>query len=136
MSTVLIFDNSPRSRFDLSNTLFAEGHNVVEATNRNDALLWVERATPDLVLLDLADHTAGGWSVLEGIRRNPRTRFMPVVTVLSPFTHRFDLVRARLLGITDSVVIPWDAEDLATRVNWALWWSVWNLETALPPAVR
>ena len=136
MSTILIVDNSPRSRFDLATALFAEGHNVVEATNCKNAMLWIDRGAPDLVLLDLADHTADGWSVLEKIRRNPRTRLMPVITVLSPFTHRFDAVRARILGITDSVVIPWDGDDLATRVNWALWWSVWNLETALPPAVR
>jgi signal transduction histidine kinase/AraC-like DNA-binding protein/ABC-type sugar transport system substrate-binding protein len=80
---LLIVDDDPQARL-LYQRLAAEalpGCPVIEAENRAAALAILERETPCLVVLDLIMPDVGGFTVLEQIRHNPRTRQVPVLVM-------------------------------------------------------
>src|SRR4029453_5069274 len=89
------------------------------------------RALPVFVLLDLQLPRLSGHEVLERIRKDPRTRLLPVV-VLTSSREKEDLERCYALGANSYVRKPvdFDAFMRATRQLGSYWLEV--NETPLP----
>jgi two-component system response regulator len=82
---------------------------------------------PQVVLLDLKLPRVDGMEVLQRIRSDERTRFLPVV-VLTSSGEEQDLVRSYQLGVSSYVRKPVDFEqfvDAARQLG--LYWLVLNL---------
>jgi two-component system response regulator len=82
---------------------------------------------PQVVLLDLKLPRLDGMEVLQRIRSEPRTRFLPVV-VLTSSREEQDLVRSYELGVSSYVRKPVDFNqfmDAARQLG--LYWLVLNL---------
>jgi two-component system response regulator len=82
---------------------------------------------PQVVLLDLKLPRVDGLEVLQRIRSDPRTRFLPVV-VLTSSREEQDLVRSYELGVSSYVRKPVDFMqfmDAARQLG--LYWLVLNL---------
>ncbi len=82
---------------------------------------------PQVVLLDLKLPRVDGMEVLQRIRSDPRTRFLPVV-VLTSSREEQDLVRSYELGVSSYVRKPVDFNqfmDAARQLG--LYWLVLNL---------
>jgi two-component system response regulator len=81
---------------------------------------------PKLVLLDLKLPRVDGVDVLRAMRRNPRTRTMPVVILTSSQEER-DIAQAYALGVNSYVVKPLDFEQFTSTVRQvALYWVLLN----------
>jgi CheY-like chemotaxis protein len=76
---------------------YLSGEQSCGGTNRNPL--------PDLVLLDLKLPRKSGFEVLEWIRKNPETQFIPVV-ILSSSAQDKDILLARKLGASDYMMKP------------------------------
>jgi len=62
-------------------SLLLEGFDVLEAGSGLDALAWIDREPPDLVVLDLMLPTVSGVAVRQEIAAHVLTRDIPVVVV-------------------------------------------------------
>jgi signal transduction histidine kinase/DNA-binding LacI/PurR family transcriptional regulator/AraC-like DNA-binding protein len=78
--SILVVDDDPQAR-ELYFRLISEklpGYPVILAEDGGVALEWLERETPSLVILDLSMPNVDGFTVLEQLRANPRSRMTPV----------------------------------------------------------
>jgi CheY-like chemotaxis protein len=77
MPPVLIVDDDAGIRLVLESMLACEGYTVISAANGREALAYIERELPGLVLLDLQMPVMTGWETLATIRA--RWPVLPVV---------------------------------------------------------
>jgi two-component system, response regulator len=115
--TILLVEDNPD---DVELTLRALRRNNVRcqvdvAVDGVDALGYLHgaRALPVFVLLDLRLPRLSGHEVLERIRKDPRTRLLPVV-VLTSSREKEDLERCYALGANSYVRKPVEFEAFAS----------------------
>ena len=61
MATVLIIEDRPIDRSLLATILRSQGHDIVEATDGQEGLALLRRASPDLVVSDILMPTMDGY---------------------------------------------------------------------------
>jgi len=131
---ILLVEDSPE---DLELTLHAlREHNLTnhirvarDGAEAVDALLGETSSLqplPKLVLLDLKLPKLSGLEVLERIKRDPRTRSIPVVVLTSSKEDR-DVAEAYRLGVNSYIVKPVDFSSFVEAVGKVgLYWMVVN----------
>ena len=81
---------------------------------------------PRVVLLDLKLPKIDGLEVLRELRRDPRTRILPIVVLTSSAEDR-DLVESYQLGVNSYIVKPVDFEQFTEAVHQlGLYWLLLN----------
>ena len=123
MTRILVVDDEREVREVVKTTLEENGYQVEEATNGVEAYAAAADAAvaekPDLIVLDLMLPHLNGFEVLEKLKENPQTSYIPVV-ILSARGQTQDETRALRSGATDYMTKPWSADELADRVRIAL----------------
>jgi CheY-like chemotaxis protein len=90
---------------------------------------------PTLILLDLKLPKVGGLEVLKRLRRDPRTRLVPVV-VLTSSAEEKDIIESYSLGCNSYVRKPVDFAEFAEAVRQlGLYWLLINESPPTPGAV-
>ena len=115
MSLIMIVDDDADIVKTFESSLTREGHQVVCASNGDDALNSL-RARPDLVLVDIAMPGIDGIELCRRIRGNPATAATPILFVtvsgdIESKTAAFDA------GADDYLVKPFDLQELSLRVK-------------------
>src|SRR5579862_6125925 len=114
---ILIIDDEASIRESLETLLTLEGYNVETATEGESGLDQIDRATYDLVLLDLALPGKNGLEVLHVIReRHPD---LPVI-MITAFGTVDNVVEAIRSGAQNFVQKPWDNEKLLADIRSAI----------------
>ena len=113
MATILIVDDDPKIRDLLRLYVERERHRVVEAEDGPGAIAAVERARPDLVLLDVMLPGLDGIEVLRRIRAVATTPVM----LLTARSGDGDKVIGLDSGADDYVVKPFSPRELMARVR-------------------
>jgi two-component system, chemotaxis family, chemotaxis protein CheY len=116
---VLVVDDDAAVRLVCAINLEAEGLYVIEAADGNDALDQMRRECPDLLLTDVMMPGLDGFDLVERLRRDERTRRVPVI-FLSGETRLENAERARALGALAYLTKPFDPRGLAALVTRAL----------------
>ena len=123
MTRILVVDDEREIREVVRTTLEEKGYQVMEAADGLEAYAAVADAAvaekPDLVVLDLMLPRLNGFEVLEKLKENPQTSYIPVV-ILTARGQTQDETRALRSGATDFMTKPWSADELADRVRIAL----------------
>jgi CheY-like chemotaxis protein len=78
---VLIVDDDDVVRVTTQAALNGRGYDTVAVSSGAEALAYLARDTPALMLLDLNMDDMNGWEVLSEVQRNPRLRDMKIVVV-------------------------------------------------------
>ena len=78
---VLVVDDDPAIRLVCATNLRLDGHEVIEASNGQDALQLALTASPDVLLLDLSIPVLDGFAVASALRTDERTRSLPIVVL-------------------------------------------------------
>ncbi|MPZ85382.1 MAG: response regulator [Actinophytocola sp.] len=112
-SRVLVVDDDLTVRDVVRRYLELAGHQVALADNGEDALAWIARHEPDLVVLDLM---LPGIDGLEVCRRLRRTSAVPVV-MLTALGEEENRIAGLQLGADDYVTKPFSPRELALRVS-------------------
>jgi len=81
MKTVLIAEDNPVNRELLRELLEIRGYAVIETCNGEEALEQLQKAQPDILLLDLNMPVLDGFGTIERIRKHPGFRTLPVLAV-------------------------------------------------------
>lgn len=86
------------------------------AADGEEALHMMERAQPDLVLMDVLMPKLSGYDVCQTIKRNPATRLTPVV-LMSAMHERERKIEAIDAGADDCLTKPVDPLELKARAR-------------------
>src|SRR5215470_559109 len=78
---VLIVDDVEDNRRIYTMFLTAAGFEVRSAADGHEALARVHALRPDVVVMDLAIPGIDGWAVTRRLKRDPRTRSIPVIAL-------------------------------------------------------
>jgi DNA-binding response OmpR family regulator len=113
MATVLVVDDEPIVRDVVVRYLAREGHRTLEAGDGEDARATIERADPDLVVLDVMLPGTDGLELCRWIRSRSE---LPVI-MLTARGEEADRIVGLELGADDYVTKPFSPRELAARVR-------------------
>ena len=113
--TVLAVDDIPMNLLLISKILSRLNITISTATNGREALEFIEKNKPSLVLLDLMMPEIDGYEVLRRLRGNPETKDMRVV-ILSALNSNEDIVKGFNMGANDFITKPIILEKLTSCV--------------------
>jgi CheY-like chemotaxis protein/signal transduction histidine kinase len=116
---VLVVDDNVMNVELLKDALESMEQSVLSAFNGQEAIRLAVADSPDLILLDIMMPDMDGYQVLEELKRNPRTRDIPVIFV-SALDKTKDIVRGFKLGTYDYITKPFKIEEVKARVLSAL----------------
>ncbi len=112
-STVLVVDDERKIRDLVRSYLEREGYSVLVADSGQGALEAVERATPDLVILDLMLPDLSGEEVARTVRAHSD---VPII-MLTAKASEDDRVAGLHLGADDYLTKPFSPRELVARVE-------------------
>ena len=125
---VLVVEDDEATRGALHALLDDAGYVCDEVADGERAVAVMRDARFDLVLLDLGLPGMSGADVHRHLRRDPRTRFLPIV-FLTAQTDREAKLAELEAGAEDFITKPYDADELLARVGSAVrrWSGLRNL---------
>ncbi len=92
------------------------GYKVITAGDGKEALKKVADEKPDLIVLDVMMPYMDGFEVLQNLRRNPATRFLPVI-MLTAKTQDADVFRGWQSGVDCYLTKPFNPVELLSFVK-------------------
>lgn len=101
--TILLVDDDLTLREMYEERMKAEGFNIIQATNGEEALKKASEAKPDIILLDIMMPKVNGFDVLKELKSNPELKDIPVI-VLTALIQDVDRVQGKKLGAADYIV--------------------------------
>ena len=113
---VLVVEDEPAQREVLSYNFEAEGFRVMQAGNGEEALMLVEEAAPDVIVLDWMLPNVSGIEVCRRLKMRPETRGVPII-MLSARSEEVDRVRGLETGADDYIIKPYSLVELVARVR-------------------
>src|SRR5436190_12128946 len=114
---VLVVDDDADKLSLLSVALGMEGYNVRTAENGRAALAAVESYPPDLIITDVMMPEMDGYELAREIRRNPQTRFIPLILQTAGRHDPRDLRLGAEVGALGFVTDPTDLDLLLARAR-------------------
>ncbi|HEY3448344.1 MAG TPA: response regulator [Myxococcales bacterium] len=118
-ATVLVVDDDPAIRAICSEVLANVGYRVIEAGTMVQARGVVREQHPDMLLLDIVLPDGDGLAFLEELKEERAARHMSAIFITAK-GETSSKVRALKLGADDYLVKPFDALELAARVETVL----------------
>jgi two-component system phosphate regulon response regulator PhoB len=113
---VLLVEDEPAQREVLSYNFEAEGFRVTQASNGEEALMLIEEAAPDVIVLDWMLPNVSGIEVCRRLKMRPETRGVPII-MLSARSEEVDRVRGLETGADDYMIKPYSLVELVARVR-------------------
>ncbi len=113
---VLVVEDEPDIAALIAYQLTREGFRVETAPNGTEAIAAVNRAVPDLLILDLMLPGMSGDDVLRELRDEPATESVPVL-ILTAKRQREDRIRGLEMGADDYLTKPFSPRELVLRVR-------------------
>lgn len=112
--TVLLVEDEPAQREVLAYNLEAEGFAVTQAADGEEAMMLVDEAAPDIIILDWMMPGVDGITILREVRESGMN--IPVL-MLTALGQVFDKVEGFGAGADDYVVKPVDPLELNARLH-------------------
>jgi DNA-binding response OmpR family regulator len=117
--SVLIADDEPNILLSLQFLMKKSGYEVRTCKDGEEALAEMERAVPDLVLLDVMMPRIDGFSVCQTIRANPAWKDVRII-MLTARGRDVERDKGLALGADDYITKPFSTNDAIARVQAAL----------------
>lgn len=96
--------------------LAADGYEVLEAADGDEAIEVALRERPDLLVLDKVMPKLDGFEVVRALREDPRTRAVPIV-MLTERTSEEDVLGGLHLGVEEYIPKPFSPHELSARIR-------------------
>jgi twitching motility two-component system response regulator PilH len=113
---ILIVDDSPTIVASLEKLLRSAGCKVLGAADAETGLKIAREDRPDLIFLDIVLPRMSGFAALRQIRRDARTRDIPVI-VISGNEQAIEEFYAKRIGADDFMKKPFSRHEVFTRVE-------------------
>ena len=115
-NTLMVVDDAPESLSFLTEALERAGFSVLVALDGESALLALDEATPDLILMDAVMPGLDGFETTRRLRREKNNPHVPVV-FMTGLCETEDVVRGFEAGGVDYVTKPIVIDELLARVR-------------------
>ena len=116
---LLLADDSITIQKVVELVLAEEDFQIKSVSNGEDALNLLGSFKPDIVLADIEMPKVNGYNLCEKIKQNPATSHVPVILLAGAF-EPIDEELARQVGADDSVIKPFESQELISKINAAL----------------
>jgi DNA-binding response OmpR family regulator len=114
---ILIVDDEMDTRLVLEKRLIAQGYSVITAYNGNNALSTVMSKYPDLIILDRILGDMLGEEVAVKLRRDPKTRDIPIIFLSALFSEKDEVERGHVFNNEKMLAKPYDMKKLLTMIE-------------------
>jgi len=111
---ILIAEDSATIRRLVVARLTADGYDVVEAADGEEAMVLARRELPDLLVLDKVMPKLDGFGVARALREDPRTRAIPIVMLTEPAGESDRLGR---LAVAEYLPKPFSSQQLSALIR-------------------
>ena len=116
IKNILVVDDSPTDRQQLTDILSKGGYNVSTAASAEEGIAKVKAAKPDLVLMDVVMPGQNGYQATRELSKDDATKSIPVILCTSK-NQETDKVWGMRQGARDYIVKPVDADELVTKIH-------------------
>ncbi|MBN1654382.1 MAG: winged helix-turn-helix domain-containing protein [Deltaproteobacteria bacterium] len=116
MARILVIEDELDLQKVLQYNLQHASHEVLSAIRGVDGLQLAQQKKPDLVILDLMLPDLAGTEICKTLKRDPKTKNIPVV-MLTAKGSEIDRVVGFELGADDYVVKPFSVRELLLRIE-------------------
>ena len=110
MKRILIVEDDVDIHNLIKNVLEKERYDVISAYSGTEAILLIEKKTPDLILLDLMLPGLSGEEIIKKVNNIP-------IIVISAKISSEDKVNALSIGANDYITKPFDTDELLARIK-------------------
>ena len=119
MAKILLAEDEKQIADMVSFKLGNAGHQIVRASDGEQAVALAVRERPDLILLDAMMPGLSGFEVLRRLKGDSSLRAIPVIMVTAK-GHERDVLSGLRGGAVDYIVKPFSLKELSARVELAL----------------
>jgi DNA-binding NarL/FixJ family response regulator len=116
---LLLIDDDPNLILLVKDYLEFRGYEVITAENGQEALEILQQDTPDMIICDVMMPQMDGYTLVEHVRKDPRTSWIPVL-FLSAKGQSQDRVKGLNTGADVYMVKPFEPEELVAQVESSL----------------
>ena len=116
MAKILIAEDEPDIRELVAFMLRFAGHEVVAASNGEEALQTATREIPDLILMDVRMPRMTGYDACRAMKANPDLHDVPVV-FLSAKGQEAEIQTGLDAGAEEYLLKPFSPDELTSRVS-------------------
>ena len=127
---LLIVEDVPNILELLEVTLRFKGYNVITANNGQEALELIAKESPRVVITDILMPKMDGYTMAFNLRRDPKTRHIPIIFLSATYVTPEDKEFAMSLGAVRFLEKPVDTEDFLLTVAEVL---TSQLDVSSPP---
>lgn len=113
---ILVVEDVPNVLELLEVTLRFKGYPVVTARNGQEALEQISRERPALIITDILMPKMDGYTLAHNIRKDPRTRQIPIIFLSATYVTPEDKKFALNLGAVKFLEKPVDTEDFLLTI--------------------
>lgn len=113
LKKILLVDDNPKY---LEDVLPYYGYETTCVTDGKQALEFLNKNTTDIVLLDVMMPIMNGWETLKEIRKNPKTKDLPVIMVTAVNEDQ-KMISGLKIGADDYIVKPFILPNLLARIE-------------------
>ncbi|HDJ33936.1 MAG TPA: response regulator [Bacteroidetes bacterium] len=113
---ILVIDDSNTNAVLLDVVLEKEGYEVITASSAREALAYLEKDMPNLILLDILMPQTNGLELLEKIRQETRLADLPVIMVTAVGNENYK-EKAQELGAVDYFEKPIDVTQIIKKIK-------------------
>ncbi|HAG79578.1 MAG TPA: hybrid sensor histidine kinase/response regulator [Cyanobacteria bacterium UBA12227] len=113
---ILIVDDQPNNLRLLSTTLTNAGYKVKNAISAQMALVGIQAALPELILLDIMMPDLNGYELCQQLKASPETQNIPVI-FLSALDDEDSKLKAFEFGGVDYITKPFQVKEVLARVQ-------------------
>jgi CheY-like chemotaxis protein len=119
MPRILLVEDNELNRDMLGRRLRRAGFEVLTAEDGPTGVALAGRATPDLILMDVALGGMDGWEATRRLKAEPQTAAIPVI-ILTAHAFASDRAKSAALGCADFDTKPVDFVRLSGKIRAAL----------------
>ncbi len=113
---ILIVDDNPQNVQFLGNVLTENSYELAIAMDGKQALDFLQKKVPDLILLDIMMPVMDGYEVCRRVKQMQAIKDIPII-FLSAKTETEDLVKGFEAGAVDFVTKPFSTAELLVRIK-------------------
>ena len=114
--TIVLVDDDRNILTSVSMALEAEGFTVRTYPDGDEALRGITQTPPDLAVLDIKMPRLNGMELLQRLRQQPATQFMPVIFLTSK-DEEVDEIMGLRMGADDYITKPFSQRLLMERIR-------------------
>ena len=115
--SILVVEDMSQIRGLLEVTLRFEGYPVASASNGEEAMEMIAQQTPAMIITDILMPKMDGFALVYNLRKNPKTRNIPVVFLSATYVTKEDKEFALSLGAVRFLEKPIDTAEFLLTIG-------------------